>query len=219
MGPKMLIKTRWRGDLAYAIGLLATDGSLSKDGRHLNFTSKDKGLIKTFAKCLGLKNKIGKKTSGFTGRKDCFNIQFGDIIFYRWCLNIGLMPNKSKILKGLKIPDKHFFDFLRGCFDGDGCIYAYWDPRWHSSYMFYIQFCSASLDFINWLEKIIKHLLGPKGKITRASGVWQLRFAKRDSLLIFKKMFRAKNLPYLKRKYIKANKIFKTESKHNNMPR
>jgi len=215
----MLVKTRWRGNLAYAIGLIVTDGSLSKDGRHLNFTSKDKDLIKTFAGCLGLKNKIGKKTSGFTKKKDCFNIQFGDINFYRWCINIGLMPNKSKILKDLKIPEKYFFDFLRGCFDGDGCIYAYWDPRWRSSYMFYTQFCSASLDFINWLEKIIEHLLGPRGKITRGSGVWQLRFAKRDSLLIFKKMFHAKNLPYLKRKYTKANKIFQTEREQNNLPR
>lgn len=205
--------------MAYAVGLLVTDGNLSKDGRHLNFTSKDKDLVKIFADCLGLSNKIGEKTSGFTGRKDCFNIQFGDIIFYKWCLDIGLMPNKSKVLKGLKIPEKYFFDFLRGCFDGDGCIYAYWDPRWRSSYMFYTQFCSASLDFINWLKKIIKHSLGIKGKITRGSGVWQLRFAKNDSLLIFQKMFYAKGLPCLKRKFLKANKIFKTENKHNNLPR
>jgi hypothetical protein len=162
MRSKKLINTKWSGDLAYTIGLLLTDGSLSKDGRHFNFTSGDKELVKTFAKCLGLKNKIGKKASGFTGRKKYFYIQFGDINFYKWCLNLGLMPNKSKRLKGLKIPDKFFFDFLRGCFDGDGSIYAYWDPRWHSSYMFYIQFCSASLYFIKWLRKRINHLSGEK---------------------------------------------------------
>lgn len=221
MRPKKHTNTKWHSDLAYAIGLLVTDGNLSKDGRHLNFTSKDKDLIKTFAKCLDLNNKIGEKTSGFTGRKDCFNIQFGDINFYNWCLNIGLTPNKSKTLKDLKIPDKYFFNFLRGCFDGDGSIYAYWDPRWHSSYMFYIQFCSASPDFIRWLKERIDRLSGQKGEVIKIgrSGVWQLRFAKKSSLIIFQKMFYKKNLPCLKRKFLKANKIFKIENKHNNLPR
>ena len=40
----------WSENLAYAIGLIATDGSLSNDGRHLNFTSKDIDQIQTFAK-------------------------------------------------------------------------------------------------------------------------------------------------------------------------
>ncbi|MDP2736333.1 MAG: hypothetical protein Q8O59_00945 [bacterium] len=221
MKPKKLINTKWCGNLAYALGLLTTDGSLSKDGRHFDFTSKDKELIKLFAKCLGLQNTIGKKTSGFTGRKDCLHIQFGDINFYRWCLIFGLMPNKSKTLKGLKVPNKYFFDFLRGCFDGDGSIYAYWDPRWHSSYMFYIQFCSASQDFIRWLKKRVDHLLGQRGEIIdiSTSRVWQLRYAKKDSLIVFKKMFHTKNLPHLKRKFLKANKIFKIENKHNSLPR
>lgn len=221
MRPKKFIKTKWSHDFAYAIGLLVTDGSLSKDGRHFDFTSKDKTLVKTFAECLNLKNKIGKKISGFTGKKDYFHIQFGDINFYNWCLNFGLMPNKSKILKNLKVPNKYFFDFLRGCFDGDGSIYAYWDPRWHNSYMFYIQFCSASYDFIKWLKKSIDHLLGKRGEIIDIStgGTWQLRFAKKDSLIIFQKMFHSINLPYLKRKFIKAKKIFAIESRHNNLPR
>ncbi len=219
MDPKKLINTKWSGDLAYAIGLLATDGSLSKDGRHFDFTSKDKGLVKTFAECLGLKNKIGRKTSGFTGRRNYYHIQFGDINFYRWCLKIGLTPNKSKTIKGLEVPNKYFFDFLRGCFDGDGSIYSYWDPRWHSSHMFYIQFCSASWDFVEWLSERINQLSGKSGKIVTATRVWQLRFAKKDSVAIFKKMFHAENLPCLKRKVIKARKIFRIECEHNNLPR
>ncbi|MEK7574528.1 MAG: hypothetical protein AAB514_03305, partial [Patescibacteria group bacterium] len=52
---KVLIE--WSPNFAYAIGLIATDGNLSKDGRHLNMTSGDKDMILTFKKCLGLKNK------------------------------------------------------------------------------------------------------------------------------------------------------------------
>lgn len=205
--------------MAYALGLLATDGSLSKDGRHFDFTSKDKDLVMTFAKCLGLKNKIGRKKSGFTGRKNYFKIQFSDVNFFRWCLEIGLTPNKSKTIKAIVVPDKYFFDFLRGCFDGDGSIYSYWDSRWHSSHMFYLQFCSASLDFVMWLRSVIERLTGKRGEVINSTRVWQLRFAKQGSLVIFKKMFHADNLPYLKRKFIKAQKIFKIENEHNNLPR
>ncbi len=48
-------------DFAYVIGLITTDGSLSKDGRHLNLTSKDIDQIQTFKRILNLKNKIGIK--------------------------------------------------------------------------------------------------------------------------------------------------------------
>jgi len=52
----------WSNNLAYAVGLIATDGSLSKDGRHINLTSKDLGQIQNFAKILNLKNRIGIKS-------------------------------------------------------------------------------------------------------------------------------------------------------------
>ncbi|PIP23436.1 MAG: hypothetical protein COX36_03420, partial [Candidatus Nealsonbacteria bacterium CG23_combo_of_CG06-09_8_20_14_all_38_19] len=69
MRPVRKERIRWSPKLAYIVGLLATDGSLSIDGRHIDFTSKDVQLLKTFKKCLGLKNKIGFKSSGFSKKK------------------------------------------------------------------------------------------------------------------------------------------------------
>ena len=68
-------------------------------------------------------------------------------------------PRKSLTMGKLKIPNKYFFDFLRGCFDGDGCFYSYWDPRWRSSHMFYLEFVSASKKHINWLQNELKKKL------------------------------------------------------------
>ncbi|MCX6743614.1 MAG: hypothetical protein NT116_05255, partial [Candidatus Parcubacteria bacterium] len=99
------------------MGLITTDGNLSPDGRHLHFTSKDLELAALFKKILGLTNKIGKKSRGGDEEKKYYVVQFGDINFYRFLLSIGLMPNKSKILGSLKIPDRYFKDFLRGCID------------------------------------------------------------------------------------------------------
>ena len=205
---------KWSTELAYIVGLLATDGNLSSDGRHINFTSKDVQLLKTFKKCLKLKNKIGLKNSGFLKKKYPY-IQFGDIILYEWLLSIGLTPNKSKTIDKLKIPNKYFFDFLRGCFDGDGSCYSYWDPRWKSSFMFYINFSSGSLSHLEWIRHRMKGLAGVSGHIKSGKRVWQLNYAKKEAKRIIPKMYYQKNLPRLKRKHIKLEKFLKIDDKEN----
>ena len=99
----------WTPELAYSIGLITTDGSLSSDGRHIDFTSNDKELIETLKTCLDLKNKISRKRSGYTGQLRAFRVQFGNVTLYKLLVDIGLMPNKSKRLKDLKIQDEFFF--------------------------------------------------------------------------------------------------------------
>lgn len=102
-----MVKIEWSAGFAYAIGLLTTDGNLSKDGRHIDFTSKDIDLINSFKKCLNIDDvRVGKKCRSIEKDKVYFRVQFSDVNFYEWCLSIGLMPNKSKNIKNLKIIDK-----------------------------------------------------------------------------------------------------------------
>lgn len=180
----------------------------------MSFVSKDRDLVQLFKKSLHLKQKISYKSSGLSKEKKYPHIQFGDILFYRFLLKIGLMPRKSKKLKALKIPKKYFFDFLRGHFDGDGCIYSYFDPRWKKSFMFYTVFCSASKDHILWLREKIYHMLPIRGHINRAGLhsdgkglIYQLKFAKRESLKLIPYLYQNENFPYFQRKFIKVQKI------------
>jgi len=108
MKPLGKVRIKWSPEFAYAIGLLTTDGNLSSDRRHINFTSKDRNLVKIFSECLKIKNKIRKKTRAREKIKKYFEIQFGDVIFYKFLLSIGLMPHKSKQIRALMIPDKYF---------------------------------------------------------------------------------------------------------------
>lgn len=213
MKPQGKVKCKWSSKMAYAVGLLVTDGSLSKDGRHINFTSKDIDLIETFKKCLGLRNTTGKKMGGYS-TSPSLQVQFGDVLFYKWLVALGLFPNKSKTIGELKIPNKYFFDFFRGCFDGDGSIFSYWDPRWHSSYMFYINIASGSMVFLKWLQKTISDFCNISGHIKPSNGCHLLSFAKKDSRILLNKMYYKKNLPYLKRKFSKAKKILHTDHQH-----
>ncbi len=205
--PKNKVKIVWSANFAYAIGLLTTDGNLSSDGRHFDFTSNDLEQLKNFKRCLGIKNKIGRKFSSYSGRKIA-RIQFGDVKFYRFLLDIGLMPNKSKTLRALDIPDKYFFDFLRGHFDGDGTFYSYWDPRWRSSFMFYTVFISASKHHIKWLREKIFQMLNIKGHITKSryDSVYDLKYAKKESLKLLRKLYYSNGIVFLKRKHLKIRK-------------
>ena len=208
--PKGKVKIKWSANFAYAMGLIATDGCLSSDGRHIIFVSKDMEQIENFIKCLGIVDiKIGKTFSGHK-KNMSFRVQFGDIIFYEFLQNIGFTPAKSLTLGAIKIPDKYFFDFLRGCFDGDGCSYSYWDPRWKSSFMFYLSLASASKIFIDWIQESIRKFIGLTGHIVfndRQNGCYQLRYSKYEAIKLVEFLYRTdKKSIKLNRKYLKIMK-------------
>lgn len=190
-----------------------SDGSLSCDGRHIDFTSKDIVQVKNFIHCLGLENKIGKKLNG-TG-KVSYRVQFGDIAFYGFLLKVGLTPAKSKTIGKLKISPKYFFDFLRGLFDGDGSFYSYFDPRWKSSFMFYFAIASASPAHLEWIRGVLSESLGVKGHVTRDSkkSTLQLKYAKAESWKILKNMYYSREVVCLMRKRLKVEKALLFEGK------
>lgn len=194
----------WGAGLAYAVGLITTDGSLSVDGRHINLTSKDIAQIQTFAEILSLKNKIGLKHSSYNPNGKYYQIQFGNVKLYKFLVSIGLTPNKTKTLGVLKVPDKFFADFLRGHLDGDGCTYSYWDKRWKSSFMLYTTFVSASLSHLAWIREKIKDLYEIDGKIKfTGKSIYQLVYAKKASVKLLGIMYYKSDIPYLERKYSK----------------
>ena len=123
----------WTSELAYVVGLLVTDGNVSKDGRHITMVSSDKDLIETFRDCLSLKNSVSISTNNGYSKKPSYRMQFSNVKLYKWLLEIGLLPNKTHIVNEIKIPDKYFIDFLRGHLDGDGSILTYQDNYNHYS--------------------------------------------------------------------------------------
>lgn len=192
---------KWNSKIAYVVGLITTDGCLYNDRRHLNLVSNDIQLLNTFKDCLAINNKITPKISGYTGKKTSYQVQFGNVVFYKWLLNIGLMPNKTKRIGVLETPDKYFFDFLRGHLDGDGCLRKYQDPIYPNSQRLYIKFHSASPKHIEWIQNKINSLLNIKGFIRHETRNLSLTFSKRDSLILLPHLYPKTDIPCLKRKY------------------
>ncbi len=209
--PKKIIDETWRPDLAYAIGLLASDGCLSSDGLLIDLTSNEREQLENYSKCLGVNFTIGEKKANH-GIK-YLRVQFKNRIFYNFLLSIGLTRKKSLTLNKLAIPDKYFFDFLRGLFDGDGCSYSYWDPRWKSSFMFYVGFTSGSKDFIYWIRQEIKNKIGINGHITkskRKNPCYQIKYAKNEAIKLIQQMYKNNKCVCLSRKRLKINESLGT---------
>ena len=96
----------WTPKLAYVVGLLVTDGNLSKDGRHITMRSSDKCMLVTFKKCLRLENKIGESYDKGKEKPPSYRVQFCNIQFYKWLIFIGVRPAKTHTISKIKIPEK-----------------------------------------------------------------------------------------------------------------
>lgn len=213
--PQGNVKIKWSANFAYAIGLMVTDGCLYNDGRHMSLTSKDSEQAEQFKLCLGLDVKTGLKANGASKKKKYYHVQFGDVLFYKFLLSIGLTPAKSKTIGRVVVPDEYFFDYVRGCFDGDGCFYSYWDPRWRSSHMFYVEFVSASKKHIDWLQNKLYESADIKGHVVTdgKKATLQLKYAKKEALVLIKKMYYNRDVVCLSRKKSKIQKALKIEGK------
>lgn len=209
---------KWTHDLAYVVGLITTDGNLSQDGRHLFLVSKDLEQLENFCRILGIKSEAKTKKSGFTGKSDNYFIQFSDVKLYRFLTSLGLTPNKSKTLCKLAIPDEYFADFVRGCLDGDGFTYSYWDKRWKSSFMFYSGLTNASLDFLVWMREQINRLFGIVGNINSCGkSAYQLVFAKQSSIILMQNIYYCDTIAYLTRKKLKVDAALEVINKQAGM--
>lgn len=202
----------WSRQIAWVVGLIATDGNLAGPGR-LSITSKDVDLLQSVRRCLVLSNRLARVEGGWgTGG---YRLQWGNRTFYEWLVGIGLTPRKSLTIGPLAIPDEYLPDFFRGCIDGDGTILVYTD-RYHTatkaSYMYtrlYVSLVSASRPFIDWMRATIDRLLGLSGAVhvkrtPRQRPIWYLRYAKTASIRLLNWMYHSSDVPCLARKRAKA---------------
>lgn len=159
-------KTWWQNTklekLWYLIGLITSDGSLSKDGRHIDLTSKEYQFLNLIKQSYQIPNKIGYKTNG--RNKSAYRIQISSKSFYDFLTTKGLTPNKSKILCKIGVPNKFFIHFLRGVFDGDGCIRK-WKSADQRIEQFYCKITSGSKEFLLWVKKTLKEQIDIEGTI------------------------------------------------------
>ncbi|MBP9728456.1 MAG: hypothetical protein KBD27_03720 [Candidatus Moranbacteria bacterium] len=202
-------------DLWYIIGLIVTDGNLSKDGRHISITSKDRDLLILVRSALYLDSKLGMKGNGENPEKKYTIFQFSDVAFYRYLESIGIHPKKSLTLESINVPSKYFNDFLRGVIDGDGSINT-WIHRTNGRPQWCLRIISGAPIFASWIHHEIQNQYSVVGKIYtytfkgKKNPINIVKFGKIATKIILKSAYYPGSLS-LKRKLLQAERCLKTE--------
>jgi LAGLIDADG-like domain len=203
---------QWSEPMAYVVGLLATDGCMSKDRRHVVLTSRDLQLVETYLTCLGrpLRYTVGRTRKG----ERIYYAQFADVAFYDWLLSIGLHPRKTLTLGAIDVPDEYLACLTRGLLDGDGTISVFTHAPTRSIYPNYtyerlwVFFLSASRSHIEWLQGRLErqfHVKGYVETIVRRNkhDMFRLKFGKKESTQLLVKLYEDPTAPRLNRKWMK----------------
>ena len=109
----------WTADLAYWVGLLLSDGSISDNGR-LSFTSVDRQLasfVQTFICPDGFIRKFRSASGRWTYM---WRAQWKPLVSIM--ARFSIVPRKSLHVRLPLIPHRFMGDFLRGVFEGDGHV-------------------------------------------------------------------------------------------------
>lgn len=203
--------------MAYVLGFFTADGNMIKNKRggcYIEFTGCDLEILEKIKTVLKVGNKItGRKRS--SNSKICYRIQICSGAMFSDLLKLGMIPNKSLTIKFPDISTKYLRDFVRGYFDGDGCVYLrknWAKDRGKLRWVFQTRFTSGSEQFLRELKLILKTKKICKGGClyNKKSG-YELVFSHHDGLELFRFMY--DNVPvemYLERKYETFQKAFKT---------
>jgi hypothetical protein len=195
----------WSPEIAYAVGLIATDGNLSPSGRHVSVSSSEREVLETFLRCIARSAHIGTNRSGFGSLT--LRVQLGDVGLYRWPQTIGLTPRKSHTIGAIDCPQAVFPHLLRGLLDGDGSIIdgtyeGTGKARGHRYRVLKVRFISASRAHILWLRRRISAEFGLSGSIRYENRVFRLTYSKRASVHLLHQIYPESGVPCLRRKQL-----------------
>lgn len=110
---------------AYWLGFLYADGNNYKGRLQIRLQDSDKILLEEFSKDINSNSVIKNIKVNITNRKNQVGLFINDIKLTEDLIKLGCVPNKSLILKfptEEQVPKHLLNHFIRGYFDGDGCI-------------------------------------------------------------------------------------------------
>ena len=192
---------QWSPEMAYVLGVFYTDGCLTRTQNGYYSASISQKEPELLEKCLALMNCDAelayRPNNSPAGGLYTFAVNHQDVC--RDLVASGLHPRKSLTIQFPDMPTENLRHFIRGCWDGDGCICKS-GARWQAS------FCCGSHAFIARLHDALLLLGMPAVKLCRDRRVRVYRIAWSGSRcgLLFRILY--DDVPatqYLTRKYVR----------------
>lgn len=159
----------WSSKMAYVLGFIFADGAIEdvqKSSRtcyiSIIASRKDINILEQIKIAMNSSHKLYKRQARIQTHtdgnqylsKDCFIFRIGSKLMYNDLLKLGVTPRKSLTILFPNIPLEYQSFFLRGYFDGDGCIHLIKRkyPR--------LIFTSGSVKFLEGIAKTLSSGLG-----------------------------------------------------------
>jgi len=203
----------WSPEMSYVLGFFAADGYMWISGRGAHFFGfqiNDEKLLYAIRDALGSSHTIATRVSNNPKWNDNFRLQIGSKEMFEDLLKLGMTPAKSKTLRFPSVPNKYMRDFVRGYFEGDGCVYFkehFAKDRNKMRWFFQTRFTSGSRQFLELLHEYLCNDCTKGGYIYKKERGYELVFSRHDSIALYRFMYNNAHAGLqLKRK----RKIFET---------
>jgi intein/homing endonuclease len=201
----------WTTDMAYILGFWYADGSVeyspSIRGHYIRVSSVDREILESIRKAMNSQHTIITRTEN--GVRDRYLLRIGSKKLFYELQQLGVVERKSLIISFPAVPTEFQHAFIRGYFDGDGCVHIERQSKNKNSKRLTTVFTSGSMTFLEKLNEILHTATGIQSnkKIVITKGgygsAFQLRFSSKDSLLLFRYLYpkNKKSHLCLQRKY------------------
>ncbi|MCX6715910.1 MAG: hypothetical protein NT077_02735 [Candidatus Taylorbacteria bacterium] len=184
----------WTPNMAYIPGFFAADGYMTKNkkGAHFwNIQITDKELLEQIKTIIGSEHKISVRV-GTEREKILYRLQIGSKEMFSDLLSLGFRQGKTKSLVVPEVPAKYFRDFVRGYFDGDGCVWMGYVHRNRpkKSLALMTVFTSCSSDFLAEICRRLRLFSIFKGTLRKGKGnFYRLNYSIISSLKLYDFMY------------------------------
>lgn len=199
----------WSPSMSYILGFIIADGSLEDAsylrGKYLRICSSDLEILDKIKKAMNSEHKIvviKPRAFHLDGKsyisKEKYMIRIGSHEIYNDLINLGLMPNKSQVVRLPNIPREFLSYFVRGYLDGDGCINHY-----NKKDRLSVTFTSGSVLFLKDLANVISQAVGIKiHNVLENKRAYQIKYSTKEAILLLRYIYSdIKDNLYLNRKY------------------
>ena len=203
----------WSEEMSYIFGYWFADGNINSNGKkkyNSNFgfsiSSKDLEILKKIKEIMNSTYIITKS------KKIVKNKIFYTYIFkiygkeiYNDIVKLGGCERKSLIAKFPQVPNKYVRHFIRGYFDGDGCLSINYKNRNY-----------PKIDFLgtkDFLSKLIEYL-SHQTNIRKYHNIYSINYNGKKAQDILEYMYKDSNI-YLERKYKRYKDGMQWKKKNN----
>jgi hypothetical protein len=184
----------WTPDMAYVLGFFAADGymTLNKRGAYYwNIEITDKDLLESIRSAIDSDHKISIR-SGHGNEQTLYRLQIGSKEMFNDLIALGFTQGKTKSLAVPSVPAIFFRDFVRGYFDGDGCVWSGYihKGRRTKHKVLRVVFTSCSQEFLSELRRRLRLFFLFRGVLSKGNGdFYRLTYSVHDSLKVHDFMY------------------------------